>query len=385
MGIKRIIPALAGNTNRRVQPHQALSDHPRSRGEYLEFLSWDSFHVGSSPLSRGILADHAEALAAPGIIPALAGNTSIPSPGRWCGTDHPRSRGEYSSTAQSDFPLPGSSPLSRGIQRRGVSAGPRCRIIPALAGNTPPTCPPSAKPPDHPRSRGEYRATLCNMTRRSGSSPLSRGIPGQQVARHPAGVDHPRSRGEYHIPNHGSFAKAGSSPLSRGIPIDRGADSTDTGIIPALAGNTDSPRIRARTAWDHPRSRGEYIPPAVRPARPLGSSPLSRGILSTSAAVRNQAGIIPALAGNTWSRSRSSRPPRDHPRSRGEYPRSRTAMSDRRGSSPLSRGILHLELDTAPRTRIIPALAGNTEPAWTSRGRSADHPRSRGEYSPFAV
>ena len=51
------------------------------------------------------------------------------------------------------------------------------------------------------------------------------------------------------------------------------------GIIPALAGNTNSAVQKNADVTDHPRSRGEYTP------RPVG-------LLDAS-------GIIPALAGNT--------------------------------------------------------------------------------------
>ena len=53
----------------------ATADHPRSRGEYLDRWQWKFPALGSSPLSRGILAiDHPD-IQVVGIIPALAGNT----------------------------------------------------------------------------------------------------------------------------------------------------------------------------------------------------------------------------------------------------------------------------------------------------------------------
>ena len=70
------------------------------------------------------------------IIPALAGNTSawrMPLPDD---RDHPRSRGEYSSTKSGSLSSQGSSPLSRGIRNLKVNILECSRIIPALAGNT---------------------------------------------------------------------------------------------------------------------------------------------------------------------------------------------------------------------------------------------------------
>ena len=111
------------------------------------------------------------------------------------------------------------------------------------------------------------------------------------------------------------------------------------GIIPALAGNT------------------------------LANDSIPRG-----------RGIIPALAGNTLGGIFMMFITWDHPRSRGEYQIINTLRANGSGSSPLSRGILLGVTVYAQVEGIIPALAGNT----CSRRREAmsrkDHPRSRGEY-----
>ena len=174
-------------------------------------------NYGSSPLSRGIPWHLTRDQRERRIIPALAGNT--------CGLrqplsrlrDHPRSRGEYSDISDFAVPRSGSSPLSRGILRRRPNRHPQGRIIPALAGNT------------------SNRRRHC-----------------------PDGKDHPRSRGEYHSNMNNLNCSFGSSPLSRGIP-DAGYElHLQTGIIPALAGNTKRHTASTRAGWDHPRSRGEY-------------------------------------------------------------------------------------------------------------------------------
>ena len=154
-----------------------------------------------------------------------------------------------------------------------------------------------------------------------------------------------------------------------------------TGIIPALAGNTEIVRIRELCQSDHPRSRGEYASICLRPEWLSGSSPLSRGIPCRSDPRQRGGRIIPALAGNTPTHyPRQSEAP-DHPRSRGEYLSRTSPRADSWGSSPLSRGI-PCRSDPGQRGgRIIPALAGNTS-ADIKRGRDyQDHPRSRGEYS----
>ena len=213
-------------------------DHPRSRGEYRgvspRFQEWG------------------------GIIPALAGNTTLGRCYVERGQDHPRSRGEYPTTRTSAPARVGSSPLSRGI--RGARRHHRRRhgIIPALAGNTRPYCRQWRRSPDHPRSRGEYI--------RSTNSPVRMG---------------------------------GSSPLSRGIPCLPPLPVMTPGIIPALAGNTGNGCPLAGRGSDHPRSRGEYFREIGYESPEMGSSPLSRGIHPITLSVTNVDRIIPALAGNT--------------------------------------------------------------------------------------
>ena len=152
----RIIPALAGNTRRRQQHSSEPSDHPRSRGEYSSKKACFSASSGSSPLSRGILGIgilHNQLIR---IIPALAGNTIIRRHEYLFDKDHPRSRGEYSgSRSNVNSPL-GSSPLSRGIHVHASILPPRGGIIPALAGNTGEHLFSRGSVWDHPRSRGEY-------------------------------------------------------------------------------------------------------------------------------------------------------------------------------------------------------------------------------------
>ena len=171
--------------------------------------------------------------------------------------------------------------------------------------------------------------------------------------------DHPRSRGEYRGNLLYSLSVPGSSPLSRGIqmadpdtcnvpgssPLSRGIHTLlrqgehELWIIPALAGNTSRPPTGMAAPADHPRSRGEYGAWARYHTGTDGSSPLSRGIQAHACTLRQASRIIPALAGNTQSRQRDRVHLQDHPRSRGEYWEGSLPVLDREGSSPLSRGI----------------------------------------------
>ena len=221
--------------------------------------------------------------------------------------------------AEEGFPDAGPSPLSRGIPAPPPGSPTPTRIIPALAGNTPSPAPHATTGPDHPRSRGEYWPSITTVAIVSGSSPHSRGIreatpPGEAPSgiipalagntgqrRRPRwrGGDHPRSRGEYAIRTVADKLVYGSSPLSRGIPGQPVLRALGRGIIPALAGNTEVRDLEDVEVGDHPRSRGEYRDCVLDPAGEGGSSPLSRGILGHRDPSIGDEGIIPALAGNT--------------------------------------------------------------------------------------
>ena len=151
-------------------------------------------------------------------------------------------------------------------------------------------------------------------------------------------------------------------------------------IIPALAGNTVPTRRDTLDDRDHPRSRGEYGVMAVRLDRAGGSSPLSRGIPRRCQSSHTSKRIIPALAGNTLPDGVVQVSAWDHPRSRGEYQTASMSQLAVEGSSPLSRGILLLGEYLGAFGRIIPALAGNTVSGIPGAIMRADHPRSRGEY-----
>ena len=71
-------------------------------------------------------------------------------------------------------------------------------------------------------------------------------------------------------------------------------------------------------------------------------------------------GIIPADAGNTALLIIDICDGGDHPRGCGEHSSAPCVDFGSLGSSPRMRGTLTRILSTSPRTRIIPADAGNT-------------------------
>ena len=273
-----IIPARAGFTPGSTSVSSRLTDHPRSRGVYVNLTRLEVFCKGSSPLARGLHQDQYPRAVAARIIPARAGFTVKFVWGLSTLSDHPRSRGVYRSWSACSGTASGSSPLARGLQELERVFWDRKRIIPARAGFTRPRAPATPRPGDHPRSRGVYGTTSTATRSVRGSSPLARGLRELDTARGllqgiiPARAgftsprfrsrdrasDHPRSRGVYKRSLTDNLGFQGSSPLARGLLIVLSTLVADVRIIPARAGFTTASRPTSTRRWDHPRSRGVY-------------------------------------------------------------------------------------------------------------------------------
>ena len=113
--MRRIIPALAGNTSRTSR---------------------------RSPIHR--------------IIPALAGNTSSLLPPRRMRTDHPRAGGEHLGWRRTAYQRHRIIPALAGNTLSKIVCVVLVRIIPALAGNTHAHGGNNGPSPDHPRAGGEH-------------------------------------------------------------------------------------------------------------------------------------------------------------------------------------------------------------------------------------
>ena len=173
-----IIPAYAGNTK--------YGAH------------FTTGHGGSSPRMRGTHCASETTIPTHGIIPAYAGNTGIEWNDTTSGGDHPRVCGEHS---QFTRPIPyelGSSPRMRGTPCDCGDALMLPGIIPAYAGNTRTVFPQPCPARDHPRVCGEHMIRYGTLT-----------------------------------------LSMGSSPRMRGTPIHKPPCSSNHGIIPAYAGNTN--------------------------------------------------------------------------------------------------------------------------------------------------
>ena len=314
-----LIPAHAGKTSATHWRPLRSRAHPRSRGENVNGCGAKGLAQGSSPLTRGKLGLVGAGYLVTGLIPAHAGKTPRAHQPRPSPRAHPRSRGENPSKPSAKFLIPGSSPLTRGKPRLRRPRRGQNGLIPAHAGKTRPI------------------GSSCRHTRA-----------------------HPRSRGENTFAAPMMFLTWGSSPLTRGKRPPGSLFAAVVGLIPAHAGKTCQRRASRRSAWAHPRSRGENANRAPRYCTVTGSSPLTRGKLEREPGPPEGRGLIPAHAGKTYSWRFVAFGYRAHPRSRGENRGARCGAGSRGGSSPLTRGKPERRGDHAAQEGLIPAHAGKT-------------------------
>ena len=170
-----LIPARAGNTYAVKICLQYSGAHPRSRGEHLLRALGIIAVLGSSPLARGTQSRHLLPAALLGLIPARAGNTLLSVRSNIVVWAHPRSRGEHNKNAAVQRIQQGSSPLARGTRDADQLCQGALGLIPARAGNTSLPGKMPAVPGAHPRSRGEHSASAGQVPLWVGSSPLARG------------------------------------------------------------------------------------------------------------------------------------------------------------------------------------------------------------------
>ena len=193
----------------------------------------------------------------------------------------------------------GSSPLARGLPIAVLAVADANGIIPARAGFTTTVRMMAVLTRDHPRPRGVYCSGSRRKHRSRGSSPLARGLLRRGRSYRRARPDHPRSRGVYTRRPIQDMLFDGSSPLARGlrdtVPARRGHE----GIIPARAGFTTGPPPSRHHGRDHPRSRGVYEGGLPADDVDRGSSPLARGLRSPVSPLGPRSWIIPARAGFT--------------------------------------------------------------------------------------
>ena len=108
-------------------------------------------------------------------IPAHAGKTSLRGNGPARGQEHPRARGENVQKNWGQVGTEGTSPRTRGKQNQICVRVDHRRNIPAHAGKIPDAGPAATTTPEHPRVRGENTTTAGASASGLGTSPRTRG------------------------------------------------------------------------------------------------------------------------------------------------------------------------------------------------------------------
>ena len=173
----RLIPAHAGKTRTLQVAIIYVRAHPRSRGENPRASRVRICARGSSPLTRGKHGRGAGGGDERRLIPAHAGKTRLARSDRHDQRAHPRSRGENAHPlGRHDCPR-GSSPLTRGKLAQFRVNVDHSGLIPAHAGKTRGCYRAASALAAHPRSRGENLICRVDWELCGGSSPLTRGKP----------------------------------------------------------------------------------------------------------------------------------------------------------------------------------------------------------------
>ena len=191
-------------------------------------------------------------------------------------------------------------------------------------------------------------------------------------------ADHPRACGANRRLCAISVSFGGSSPRMRGKHATVGMVDFPRRIIPAHAGQTGARTPYRGQSADHPRACGANDVHGLAVSRRGGSSPRMRGKHFFAVLKRVVQRIIPAHAGQTkFGLPVRLRVP-DHPRACGANLKLTTSSYCAIGSSPRMRGKRAYEPREHIRSRIIPAHAGQTFPAYAGRYTWPDHPRACG-------
>ena len=235
------IPAHAGQPGAAVECASCARAYPRSRGATIQSPASSVPTPGLSPLTRGNLLQHGDALLDEGPIPAHAGQPQSPRPPPETARAYPRSRGATQRAGHVTGDQRGLSPLTRGNPsrpgRRQKLRGP----IPAHAGQPSAQGMSQAISGAYPRSRGATRAQASELRRAYGLSPLTRG--NQAAAIWQGLADGP-------IPAHAGqpAARCRPRPWSRAYPRSRGATPAGhrdrgnaEGLSPLTRGNLSHP------------------------------------------------------------------------------------------------------------------------------------------------
>ncbi len=186
--------------------------------------------------------------------------------------------------------------------------------------------------------------------------------------------------GEHHSRPSRRRPAFGSSPHVRGTRQVGFEQVEGLRFIPACAGNTPGKIRSSALGAVHPRMCGEHQKALYSVGKNDGSSPHVRGTHYLKGEWATRPRFIPACAGNTSLGHESNPSVAVHPRMCGEHVRMVGDEMRARGSSPHVRGTPSAKVGEGLLDRFIPACAGNTSPASSGYFTMTVHPRMCGEH-----
>ena len=150
-------------------------------------------------------------------------------------------------------------------------------------------------------------------------------------------------------------------------------------VHPRACGESPPGRAAGTPAAVHPRACGESATATADGGRRWGPSPRVRGIHVTPSPSLPKSRSIPARAGNPRPAPDDGAPTGVHPRACGESARSVFPSGRSPGPSPRVRGIHDEAQIRRARGGSIPARAGNPSSRRAARSGRRVHPRACGE------
>ena len=216
----------------------------------------------------------------------------------------------------------------------------------------------SGRVKDHPRGCGDKFTTLTSVKSSAGSPPRMRGqvtiitqiqapngiTPADAGTRNfgycsgPRTWDHPRGCGDKLYTWTPSLTTRGSPPRMRGQDLFGHIHFLFCWITPADAGTRSSGGCMRPRSQDHPRGCGDKTQKSQMPCQVAGSPPRMRGQGAPTRRYLSCAGITPADAGTSTSRTACGSWCGDHPRGCGDKAAQRAAALEKLGSPPRMRG-----------------------------------------------
>ena len=395
---QRYIPARAGEARPAPAPTRQPTVHPRACGGSFSAGNIRRVTEGTSPRVRGKRASVRYRGMDCGYIPARAGEARNADTTTGVTGVHPRACGGSATKGPFDGVKTGTSPRVRGKRGKRTISTPGDRYIPARAGEACDSVRYGISRRVHPRACGGSAMLAAAAAGAYGTSPRVRGkLPRHRDRRKTAGYIparagealgdvpkprqfqvHPRACGGSGQSRHRRRPDQGTSPRVRGKPRRRASKRSRRWYIPARAGEAARRQRSALISRVHPRACGGSRAPVNDRSHHPGTSPRVRGKRALPPDVHDDAGYIPARAGEAPPCRPS--PPRlqVHPRACGGSTLWRATRELTTGTSPRVRGKLPKSLRLLAAKRYIPARAGEATTAAADAQSGTVHPRACG-------